>query len=74
MSHRAAFAVFKSIIAVCCFCMVTSAHAGEGKPVAVTEADTHDFGDAFEGTDVTHDFVIKNTGDADLEIQSVKAG
>lgn len=74
MSQRALFAVFKYLVAVCCFYVAASAHAGEGKPVALAEIDTYDFGKVFEGSDVTHAYIIKNTGDADLEIQSVHAG
>ena len=74
MSHRIIFSLFRFVIAVCFFGIAASAHAAESKPVAVIEAGTLDFGEVFEGTDVTHDFLIKNTGDADLKIQSVKAG
>lgn len=61
-------------IALCFVAVISSAHAGEGKPVALPEVDFYDSGKVFEGADVTHAYIIKNTGDADLEIQSVKAG
>jgi len=74
MSHRSVSSLFRFIIAVCFFVVLTSAHAGEGKPVAVPQSDTYDFGEVLAGKDVIHDFIIKNTGDADLEIKDVKAG
>ena len=60
------------------FTVMMMAPAGlhaEGKaPVAVFETNTFDFGTAYEGNTVTHDFVVKNTGNADLEIYEVKSG
>lgn len=66
--------LFRISMALGCFAVLASAHAGDGKPAALSEIDTYDFGKVFEGADVTHEYIIKNTGDADLEIQSVKAG
>ena len=74
MFKRTVCSLFHFIIAVCFFGIVTSVHAAEGKPVAVVEADSYDFGLAYEGLDVAHDFIIKNTGDAPLMIQDVKIG
>ncbi len=64
----------KIIIAVCGVGLLASAHANEGAPVATVEIDSYDFGTEFQGIDVIHDFIIKNTGHADLEIQKVKSG
>ncbi len=50
------------------------ASASGAAPVAVLESPSYDFGSVYEGIDVVHDFIVKNTGDADLEIKSVKAG
>ena len=47
---------------------------GEGVPVAVVEEQSFEFPPQFEGTDVVHDFIIKNKGDAELKIVEVKAG
>lgn len=74
MNNRIILRVFKIIIAICFFSILSSAHATEGKPVAVVENDSYDFGIKFEGIDVVHDYIIKNNGDADLEIRSVKTG
>jgi len=43
-------------------------------PNAEIGAASHDFGTVLEGTDVLHGFVIKNTGDAVLEIKNVRTG
>ncbi|MDA8404632.1 MAG: hypothetical protein M0Z56_10635 [Desulfobacteraceae bacterium] len=72
--NRIAFGCFQFIIAVCFFTVLTSARAGESKPVAVTLSDAYDFGEVFEGPDAIHEYIIKNTGDANLEIKNVKAG
>jgi hypothetical protein len=74
MSHRVVSSWFRFVIAVCFFGIAASAHAAGGKPVAVIEVDSYDFGLAYEGTDVTHDFIIKNKGNANLEIKNVKTG
>ncbi len=73
MFHRNVASLFRFVITVCFLAVLTSAHAGEGKPIAVIEADTYNFGEVYERTDVIYDFIIKNTGDVDLEIQTVKA-
>lgn len=56
------------------FGLLVSTQADEGKPAAVIEKASHDFGSVYEGVDVIHDFVIRNKGDADLEVTDVKAG
>jgi len=35
---------------------------------------TFDAGEIWEGQEVSHDFIVKNTGTAQLEIKSVKPG
>ena len=74
MSKRIVFNLFRFVTAVCFFGIAASAHAGDGKPVAVMGVDSYDFGLAYEGRDVTHEFTIKNTGNANLEIKAVKTG
>lgn len=34
----------------------------------------HNFGEALEGAEVSHDFVVKNTGNALLQIEQVRPG
>jgi hypothetical protein len=41
---------------------------------AVIPSDSFDFGSAYEGNDIYHDFIIKNEGTAELKIISVKSG
>ena len=48
--------------------------ANEPAPKAVAETESYDFGTVLEGNDVIHEFVLKNTGDAPLEIQTVRTG
>ena len=74
MLHRAGFRLFCFMLLFGFIAGAAFVHAGEGKPVAVFDAAPHDFGAVFEGQEVSHDFVIKNTGTADLEIKDVKAG
>ena len=48
--------------------------AAAAAPNAEIEAAVHDFGTVLEGTDIVHGFVIRNTGDAALEIKNVRTG
>jgi hypothetical protein len=34
----------------------------------------HSFGEALEGSEVSHDFVVRNTGNAVLQIEQVRPG
>lgn len=43
-------------------------------PKLVIEKDTYTFDPVVDGTKVTHDFVVRNEGDADLNIHKVKTG
>ncbi len=44
-----------------------------GAPVAVFPEQTKDFGEFWAGEDLTHNFIVQNTGDQVLQIVSVKA-
>jgi len=48
--------------------------AATGSPVAIVNERSFTFSPVPEGTDVVHDFVIKNTGTAPLKIEQVKTG
>lgn len=74
MFNRRSPVFFQTAVMLSLICVAAFSHAGAGKTVAVVESEAYDFGEVFEGADVVHDFIVKNTGDADLEIQSVKAG
>jgi hypothetical protein len=43
-------------------------------PVLLIPEATYDFGEAFEGAEVTHDFKIRNTGKGELQIEQVRPG
>ena len=44
------------------------------KPRISFDAITYDAGEVWEGDVVSHDFIVKNTGTAELVIESVKPG
>jgi hypothetical protein len=43
-------------------------------PAAVFPQSHFEFGNALEGPPVAHDFIVHNTGDADLQIERIKTG
>ncbi len=55
-------------------CLLPLAAAAQPAPKAEVESLSHDFGSVLEGNDVIHGFVIKNTGDAPLDIEGVRTG
>jgi hypothetical protein len=65
------FFVITSIVG---FGLLTSAHANPDKPSAVVESASYYFGTALEGSPIIHDYIIKNNGGVNLEIQNVKSG
>ena len=74
MSNRVVHVLSQWIVVVGIVGMLAAAPAIAGTPAARVETGAYDFGTAFEGADIIHDYIIKNTGDADLEIQNVKTG
>jgi hypothetical protein len=48
--------------------------ASQGAPVIQIPEATFDFGEVPEGGEVAHDFKIKNTGKAELQIERVQPG
>jgi len=46
----------------------------QGAPVAVVSEPVFEFQEALDGDEVLHDFIIKNTGTAELTIDRVKTG
>ncbi len=48
--------------------------APQNAPVIQIPEATYDFGEVSEGIEVVHDFKIKNTGKADLQIDQVRPG
>ncbi len=47
--------------------------SGSGSPKISFPSHRHDFGNIYEGTEVTHEFTVKNDGDGPLVISRVKA-
>ncbi len=43
----------------------------QGGPLAEVPEKVHDFGKVFEGKEYVHNFIVKNVGDAPLEIKKV---
>jgi hypothetical protein len=64
------FAVVSALV----MCGFSSMHAGENKPRAVLEQNEYEFPAVVEGIHVTHEFLLKNTGPAPLEVLELKAG
>ena len=65
---------FSSGIAVVLICIFLTASIAAAGPVITVPVDRHDFGSVAEGAEVVHDFVIRNTGDAELVITRVTTG
>jgi hypothetical protein len=63
---------------VCCLTVLLLAGAAVAiaadTPTATAPAPVHEFPAVLDGDHVTHDFVLRNTGAAPLEIARVKTG
>ena len=67
--------VYASLAMVAVFCCLTTAlAAGFESPRLQISETTFDFKEAFEGEKVSHDFMVKNTGKAVLNIKEVRRG
>jgi hypothetical protein len=64
--------VWTSIVLALSF--FSGAHAAGSKPRAFLEQSVYEFPAVVEGVDVEHDFILKNTGSATLEIVKLDAG
>ena len=60
------------ILALCALLVAAATLFAAGKPKAVVVEPIKDVGGVAKGDKITHDFVIKNEGDADLEIENVQ--
>lgn len=76
MKHITRKIMIEAMVLFCISVVFTPACAaeGEGAPKAQLPKDVYDFGTVYEGPDVFQHIVIKNTGDADLEITRVRGG
>jgi hypothetical protein len=50
------------------------AQAPQEGPVIEIAEPTYDFGEAMEDAEISHDFIVKNTGKAVLQIEKVSPG
>ena len=48
--------------------------AGGDQPHISIDSASHNIGEIWEGEDIIHSFIVKNTGTAQLDIKNVKAG
>ena len=48
--------------------------ASPNAPVIQVPEATYDFGEVFEGGEVSHDYMVKNTGKTELQIEQVRPG
>ena len=60
------------ILALCAALLVAATVLAAGKPKATVAEPLKDVGTVSKGDKIVHDFVIKNEGDADLQITSVQ--
>lgn len=74
--HRRIFRAMAIALLVAVFCLPAGAFADEstGQPKVVVDNPEYDWGSAFAGKTIVHTFVIRNKGDAPLEIKGVRAG
>lgn len=51
-----------------------AAETGSGPPLPVAVDAKYEFPPVVEGTEVVHDFIIRNTGGSELTIEKVRTG
>ncbi len=72
--YRACLLVAASTLLLVMFLVsLVPVHAGP-VPRAVAVDPSYDFGSVYAGETLYHDFIIKNTGDAELKIESIHSG
>lgn len=60
-----------NILIIILFALLCMAGQGMAKPEVLIDNQVFTFDSVFEGVHVSHDFIIKNTGDKILHINSV---
>ncbi|MBU1053000.1 MAG: DUF1573 domain-containing protein [Proteobacteria bacterium] len=73
MKHKLIIACFFVILFVASYSL-SHGDNGQNQPNTVIPDSSYIFDQIPEGTKVVHDFVIKNTGEAPLEIHKVQTG
>jgi hypothetical protein len=80
--------VLATFLVFCCGGLAYGAHGAKGPPEQVSQTPAsvqgtpslqlvnplHDFGEALEGSEVVHEFKIRNTGKGVLQIDQVRPG
>lgn len=61
-----------AVLALLAVLLVTASLWAAGKPKAVIAEPIHEAGNVPKGDKITHDFIVKNDGDADLQITNVQ--
>ena len=61
-----------AILALCAALLVAASLLAAGKPKATIAEPIHEAGNVPKGDKITHDFIVKNDGDADLQITNVQ--
>ena len=71
--RRLGYASLAMVAVFCCLSRAAATAGPEAPRLEIREA-SFDFREAFEGEKVSHDFVVKNTGNAVLSIKEVRRG
>lgn len=74
MNRREQSGVLILVVAAVVVGSLTAASADELQPSIFIPKMRHDFGRVFERDKFEYDFIVKNRGNADLVIESVKPG
>jgi hypothetical protein len=68
------YALILGVILLFIACIALAQESDEKQPTAHIKNLGYDFGSIFEQESYVHKYVVKNTGNADLIIESVKPG
>jgi hypothetical protein len=71
LKRIAGFSILILLMTLCVHAFAETEETGKAPKVFFPE-NTHKFPMILEGANVTHDFVIKNNGNAPLEVKNVK--
>ena len=63
-----------AVIALCALAAFAQGQKSGNQPMAVIDTKSVSLGDIIEGQDVEYTFIVKNKGNAELQIVSVRPG
>ena len=63
-----------AVIALCALAAFAQGQKSGNQPMAVIDTKSVNLGDIIEGQDVAYTFIVKNRGNAELQIISVRPG